>query len=466
MKRICGVLMVLVLACAGCGGGGAGGGDAGGDDGGAQGPIVQAPSPSPPAPAAQPQETAPSLDTSYQSIDIRDAVAILNRHAGTIQKVTTAGELIDILPAKGAYASAQDAFIASDGNLYIMFDGSLDGSTCSLLQVSRDNEFLCIRDITRVWSYWPTNFLKMPTVQLDAAGNIYYAGLHVDDQDVVIAKYDILSGEVTYFILAPGYLENFHVMGDGRVYLQAHSEGSNIPYVGVLDQLAVGADRHGLLVGDVLAFFELPDGALYAGISEEGGFGGPSGVRRITAQGVDVEYYIGSGGTGYDTSSCGSAFAEWLNCVCREQGIYIASPTQTENQHVYVLAVDGSGLWEYWPVVMPVWSTVLHPRFMSAVGTKLLLEGGSIVDDNRLVLFDPATLGEINYTLDENYAFQGMDYSPETDTALFHGVRASDGTYVLGKVDLAGQQAPATAEIIATMDAPPAGWRYDLQAFR
>jgi hypothetical protein len=420
-------LLILLIACAGCGGS-----SAAGDDGG----------------------DTPT-DTGIR-FDISDAVAILKVNEvaadvaagqakfssgnGNLRKLTTSGEIVDLFSSGSIDVSS--FFAAPDGTLYLILSTpvNVDGSRCVLLKLTGDNEYECLDSELQSVKY----FTQYPTepIQFDDAGNVYYVGI-TNDANEVLRKIDSESLGMTEIINDNITVRQFLVLDDGTVYLSGTTNSTDTSFFrrllsnGSLETLMMGAG--------LVSLFDMPDGNVYAGE-----WGSVYGVMRIGDNGIDETRYIGfSNINGQPVpaefyvddnafEACTAGVRADYEDFCAMGGALISSYYQTSDDKYFVVAGsgDGASLWQYWPNVQPVNTSVYRPTIVTGTESSLIIAGYDHAYINKLIMYDTLDHSEIDLLNGENVEIYHFSYSPTSRMIFFDGLRFSDNNYVVGSIDL------------------------------
>lgn len=431
MKKIL-VFAFLIIAFTACGGGtssnnsNAGGGGGGGTGGG----------------------TVSGSDIQF---NISDAVAILKVNQASAQivkasssgsniyKLTTAGTIEDIFESVEPII-ASTLYIAPDGKLYIVFQSAvtIGDQPCILIRLGRDNTGECVDD-----GLMQINTFSVPTkpIQFDAASNIYYSGYSSDSKGVLRKKNTSLS-ESTDLINDNIQLSHFLVTDDGTVYVAGTSTSTSTTF---FRRILTSGSLENLLNGAAIqSLYELPDGNVYAGDWEQ-----RFGVMKVTDAGLSDTLYIGytaMNGIPYNADfyvdnnvydSCTAANHHRYPEFCDTGGTMLSNYYRSPDDHVYVVVGSGdrASLWQYWPDIKPIDTSVYRPTIVSGTMTTLLIAGYDVSSKNKLISYNTGDQSEIDLLNGADIEIYHFSYSASTGRIIFDGLRFSDNKYIVGSID-------------------------------
>lgn len=446
MKKLLMVIMLLV-SIYGCGGNGS----VGADDG-----------------------NGGTITGSAIQFDLSDAVAIMKADETTsaqivkasatksnIFKLTTTGAIEDVF-TEGEAIVASKLYVAPDGKPYLLFSSpiTVNNQQCILLRLSRNNTSECVDDTLQSISEFSAS---TKPIQFDEEGNIYYSGFTDEGKRVLRKKSASLDVKVD-LINDNISIDNFLITNDGVAYLSGQTESTKTNFFRKI--LTSGALVNLLNGADIMSLYELPDNNIYAGE-----WGERFGVLKISPEGVSSTLYIGytsMNGVPHTCdfnldsnsyNSCVEPNAAKYEDFCGMGGTILSTFYRSPDDHVYVVAGTGdtASLWQYWPEVKPIDTSVYRPTIVSGTMTTLLIAGYDASNKNKLISYNTADASEIDLLNGVDIEIYHFSYLASTGKIIFNGLRFSDNTYIVGSIDT---QNGNTLTILET------GIRYeDLQFF-
>jgi len=277
-------------------------------------------------------------------------------------------------------------------------------------------------------------------IQFDEAGGIYYSGgvASSNGSGMVLRRYK--NGVITDLVTGQISLNAFLVAPNGIVLIQGYTIATQtwwnrrLSPTGEIQNLGPPAPSNGATVN----FRLFADGNVYMGHSR-------SLSRFLTSSSqMDPTYWIS--GSGYGNSS--SATYDWdVYCSlsgggngtgpCASNNMTWDSLTaQTTTSKNFITGTNG--VIQAYPTLATYTTPLAITSIMKASGTTLLLAGTSSASENLLVKFDtttntPTTIASRSSASGE---IEFYHVEPSSDGyALFDGLRFSDNTYVIGKIN-------------------------------
>lgn len=343
-------------------------------------------------------------------------------------------------------AKIKKFLIAPDDTVYLLFVEPVDldvtnpaDPECLLARVDPDSGRPTCVDDSLVMVDWPDDTtLSNDAIQFGPGGAIYYSGLTAANKTVLRR---VVAGRTTDLITDYMYLSDFLVLPDGSVITTGQTKSTGSQWTRRV------APQGGLqtIAPEQMQFLDrYPDGNVYMG-----GFWSQYSLavgRFLTATNqLDTKYWIGSSSAEpaadfyFDRDAfCSDGQAATRAGFCQGNGAMLRDSATTSDGQVFVIAGSGANniLARYYPgLVFP--DIAIRPTAVVAAGRKLVLAGLSGTGQNVISIYDPASdeaatvVGPDNEI--EAYHFS---YSPSRNEVLFDGLRFSDNTYVLGRIDM------------------------------
>ena len=398
-------------------------------------------------------DNSTTADSDIQ-FDISDAVAILKvdsvsadvsaqltSNSGNLRKLTADGAVENVF--SGGTVNAESLYIAPDGKIYVLLSSVVDvnGKPCILLRLSDDNNGECLDSDLRVISHPSLDNFPTEPIQFDDDGNIYYVGTTWGGTQV-LRMLDPESLDPVDLINDNIIIRHFLVHNDGTVYLAGMTVPTETTF---FRRILPDGDIEVLLNGGhVSSLFELPDGNVYAGE-----WGEKYAVMKITDEGVEDKLFIGYTSVNgepldadfyvddneYDSCS----LENWLDNegFCEMGGTRISFYHRTPDDDYYVVAGSGDAarLWQYWPTVQPIDTSVDRPTVVKGSLTSLIIAGYDESNNNKLIAYNTADQSEIDLLEDDDIEIYHFNYSSDTGLITFDGLRFSDNTHIVGSID-------------------------------
>ena len=426
MKKLYSIIaMIIMIACAGCGG--ASGTSDGGEGTGADADI----------------QFSLSDAVAIMKVDeVATAAANQSKATGSngnLRKLTEDGEVEDLFTSGSIDVSS--FYAAPDGTVYLILESpvTVEGARCILLKLTGDDEYECLdSDLQSVKC-----FTQYPTepIQFDGEGNVHYIGISTDATEVM-RRVDSNTGEVTDIINANITVRQFLVQENGTIYLSGMTNSTDTHFFrriftdGSVETLLTG--------GGLVSLFDMPDGNVYAGE-----WGTLYGVMKVEDDGIDDTRHIG-----YSTingqpaparfyvddnafDACSENVRPDYEDFCAMGGALISSYHRTPDDKYYVVAGsgDGASLWQYWPTVEPVDTSVYRPTVVAGAVTSLIIAGYDESYLNKLVMYDTAGDSEVDLLGGANIEIYHFSHSATSGMIFFDGLRFSDNNHVIGSID-------------------------------
>ncbi len=332
--------------------------------------------------------------------------------------------------------SISDLMIASDGSVFIVLASPIDDGDgpCILLRVGQDSTFVCIdRDLASVSCENGVN----DWIQYDSDGGVYYAGIDGSGK-AVLRRWSIESGNEE--LLNDNIdLDRFLVGGDGTVYLYGRTVSTGSQFLRRFDRNAGLANINlGWEMGELVELGE----DVFVSVQQIN----ERGVYRIDGNGFYSDIFIGADnvegyGVVYDVGdneqdSCEGDAWDLHYGFCLSQGSWVEQVMRVPSGAVYTIVgyPDMTSVWQYYPDVKPIDTSVYRPTLVRNILDQLLIAGYDQALANRFVLFTPSTAEEIDLLGANDIEVYHFDYA-QSGLIYFDGLRFSDNTYVIGTID-------------------------------
>ncbi|MFH0799879.1 MAG: hypothetical protein V2A66_06830 [Pseudomonadota bacterium] len=368
----------------------------------------------------------------------KDAGGIPNSNSkkSNLHKLKNDGTVVDLFVTDVSLL-IDNFFISPDGNLYLVFKSVIyvDTIPCTLVMLGQNQVGECVDDtLVSV----DTKYQK-PTapIQFDSSDNIYYSGLTKEGKRVL--RKLIHSSKKTVDLIDDNIsIRLFLVLQDGTVYLAGTTASTQTSFFRRI--LPSGKIENLINGSNLLSLYTLPDGNVYAG-----DWGIRMGVVKVTSAGVEDDLYIGElGNPVFDTS-----FNEYESCdyrtdnpttyasFCGYNGTAISAFYRSVEDEVFVVAGSGdtASLWQYWPEVKPISTSVYRPTIVSGTMSTLLIAGYDTKQKNKLIAFNTTNSSEVDLLKGVDIEIYHFGYSASKGTVIFDGLRFSDGVYIVGSID-------------------------------
>jgi hypothetical protein len=301
--------------------------------------------------------------------------------------------------------------------------------------------FVRIREATGVPSCVDETVRSVSEIQFDNSGGAYYRGSSSSGTGVLRSYAD---GAVTNLITSSATLGSYAVTADGTVVMSGQTSGG----AGWVRWVDASATLRNIFATNSATFVRLfPDGNVYIG---NWSTGNRMGVNRFLAstKELDPNPWI-SGNTNGQQSKEGwtpywsadeiCASVSTQDTFCGHYGTFVSKWQVTQSGKVIALTTGSprGRLLQYWPDVKYLNTAVSSVQHLAPAGNKLAVSGTNDVGQNILTLYDPESdteqtlIGAASETEIYNLA-----YSSGTGELFFDGLRFSNNTYVVGKVNV------------------------------
>ena len=358
----------------------------------------------------------------------RGRVAVRQADGG-IRAILPSGALRDAIVSGTARISS--VAVSPSGQLVITFqqkvyldDATSAGSSegCAIATVDRATGIPTCID--------PSLSLSIPGVQFDDAGGIYYRGS--SGASFVLRRYR--NGVITDLVNAQISVNHFLVAPNGIVVLNGSTNATGVAFVRRYSPsggiLALGPPAS--TFGHLRLF---ADGNVY--MAEAG-----RGIARFltTTDAMDPTLWIGRPATNDSSVYCAGAGVGTGPCGSGSVAGFGAENTHAQTSTGKDFIPGTNGIVQAFPTLATYTTPLLMTSIMAASGTTLLLAGTAASGENLLVSFDTTTNTPttIASRASANGEIEFYHVEPASDgTALFDGLRFSDNTYVIGRINCA-----------------------------
>jgi hypothetical protein len=297
--------------------------------------------------------------------------------------------------------------------------------------------FIRVNEATGVPACVDPSVRNVSEIQFDATVGVYYKGSNVSGTGVLRSYVD---GVVTNLVTSSSTISHFAVTSDGTVVMSGQTSGGS----GWVRWVDSSGTLHNIFSTNEATFVRLfPDGNIYIGIWSTSN---RMGVNRFLAatKTLDNNLWI-SGNVNNQQVTPYWAADEICRSVspqdtfCGNYGTYVSKWQVTQSGKVIALtsAFPRGRLMEYWPEVKYLNTAVSSVQQLAPAGSKFVVSGTNDVGQNILTLYDPETdseqmlIGPANET--EIY---NLTYASSNGEIFFDGLRFSNNTYVVGKVNV------------------------------
>ena len=354
---------------------------------------------------------------------------------GQIKAVLANGALRDAITS--GTAPIRKFAVSPSGQIVIAFSNKVNlddattsgsGDGCSIVTVDRDLGIPTCID---------ADFGGLQggeAIQFDATGGIYVHAVNAGaNQHYVLRRYK--NGAITDLI-SPGIsVFDWLVTGSGTVFLQGKTE-SNQTYFNRRYNAAGGILNLGApALQDTAGFRMFSDGNVYM-------FGENSGSRgiaryNVAADTMDTTLWIGPNATQDLTTYCGAAGSGTGPCAAGLSSMFgsrLAAGTSSGKN----FQPGTDGLVQTFPTLSTFTLPLRAISVLEASGNVVLAAGTTASAENILVKFDSDTntVSTLASRASANGEIEFYHVEPSSDGyALFDGLRFSDNTYVIGKID-------------------------------
>jgi hypothetical protein len=303
--------------------------------------------------------------------------------------------------------------------------------------------FIRVREATGVPECVDSSVRSVTEIQFDNNGVVFYRGSN-GSVGVLRRKDD---AGITDLITTSANIGAYAVMPSGSVVMSGRSSNGS----GWVRKVSSSGELTNIFATGDASFVRLfPDGNVYIGIWHMNSAG--MGVHRFLADGevLDPVLWIGGNTNNQDTQEywdvsspalCPSG-ANPQTWFCGFYGTSISRMVTTQSGHVIAIAgcasCTGSRLLEYWPEVKYLTSALTDIDLMTPAGDELVLAGTNSAGQNLLTAYNPATDSERTLIgAGGQVEIYNVAYSASTGEVFFDGLRFSNNSYVIGKVNVA-----------------------------
>lgn len=301
--------------------------------------------------------------------------------------------------------------------------------------------FIRVREATGVPECVDSTVRNVSEIQFDNSGGAYYRGTNGAGTGVLRSYLD---GVVTNLVTSSSTLSSYAVMADGTVVMSGQTSGGS----GWVRWVDSSGTLHNIFATNEATFVRLfPDGNIYIGIWSTSN---RMGVNRFLAASkeLDPNPWISGNTNGQQTSSgwtpywaadeiCRSVSPQ--DTFCGNYGTRISNWQITQSGKVIAVTdpFPRGRLMEYWPDVKYLNSAVTSVQKLAPAGNKFAVSGTNEIGQNVLTLYDPESDTERTLISPANETeIYNLAYSSSTGELFFDGLRFSNNTYVIGKVNV------------------------------
>ncbi len=359
-----------------------------------------------------------------------------------IQAVLADGSLRNAISS--GTATVTQIAVSPSGQLVVAFQDKVNldnasnsnGRGCVIVTVERSTGVPTCIDTTLDSLNGMSNGVE--PIQFDADGGIYYSGSAACEQSCMTVFRRYKNGALTELINSQISIQEFLVAGNGTIFMFGHTPATNTSFnrrinaSGGLQNLGTPASPH---TGDYRLF---ADGNVY--------MNGDHGLARfmITTDSIDSALWIGfSSGSPAPTHAwdtyCAGAGATTGPCIANPSHVIDAQKrlrVQTASGKNFLASTDG--LMQAYPTLAASTLPIRTISLLEAYGNIVLAAGTTTTGENRLVKFDSDTntATTIASRASANGEIEFYHVEPSSNGyALFDGLRFSDNTYVIGRIN-------------------------------
>ncbi len=361
-----------------------------------------------------------------------------------IQAVLADGSLRNAISS--GTATVTQIAVSPSGQLVVAFQDKVNldnasnsnGRGCVIVTVERSTGVPTCIDTTLDSLNGMSNGVE--PIQFDADGGIYYSGSAACEQSCMTVFRRYKNGALTELINSQISIQEFLVAGNGTIFMFGHTPATRTSFnrrinaSGGLQNLGTPASSHNG------AYRLFADGNVYMYGANE------TGLARfmMTTDSIDSALWIGiSGGSPAPTHAwdtyCAGAGAITGPCIANPSYVNYADPrlrAQTASGKNFLPATDG--LVQAYPTLAASTLPIRTISLLEASGNIVLAAGTTTTGENRLVKFDSDTntATTIASRASANGEIEFYHVEPSSNGyALFDGLRFSDNTYVIGRIN-------------------------------
>ncbi len=315
----------------------------------------------------------------------------------------------------------------------------------NLVDTSSDSESMCafirIREATGVPECVDSTVRAVSLIRFDNSGSAYYQG--TNGVSNVLRRYT--EGVVTNLTTSSATISKFVVTPDGWVVMTGYtsSGGSSTNWTRLVSPTGELSNLYATQSAQWLELF--PDGNVYFGLWGSG-FDHKFGVTRLLndSKTLDPTMWINSS---WSSSNGAAYFTREDICpvnrnssFCTMSGADAKDFRVTQSGRVIAMAGNTGGyvLAEYWPNPRIITTSVTTVQKVLDAGTSLVVHGVNSVGQSITIVYDPESGTERTLIpASSQTEIYNLAYSASTGEVFFDGLRFSDNSYVVGKVNVA-----------------------------
>jgi hypothetical protein len=380
-------------------------------------------------------------------------------------KVTASGAVEPVATNQSIYVD--DAVVGPNGRLYTI----AYGQSCLLAETDvTTNQSVCIENAGGSLTIWQSNeTANFPRIQFDNSGGVYYLALTPrSDSRLPFYVYTIRrykDGVITDMFDLPNQVVRFwHVVPNGSTIFS----GQILDYNSAGEQYEVShetkivtSDRLMSVISDAQAWFFSDFGTdlVYYGLCGPK-INDPSNSEcghriydPVSGQVRDTYFLSGSNNTPrasaiYDADEiCAAYAAEVVGSFCRGSYGSIAGPFSSTTDGAYFAKIEAvmqpfppthlSQVFQYYPEVKPVVSSVLKARIIETMGDDLFLSGVDRSGNFKTIKLNTNSGSEsIVLSVADGIDVVELEAVSSENKLYFRGTRVTDNSEVIGFVDL------------------------------
>ena len=404
-----------------------------------------------------------AIGVTQGSASSRRGMLSTRQASGGLMAILANGALRDAV-ASGSAVITKVA-VAPNGVVVVVFRDGVDlsdaspnrisssiGDGCRLVTIVRATGIpTCIDPTLRSFSSPSSG----EAIQFDGGGGIYYMGQVSGSMYPLLRRFK--AGVVTDITNAQIVVGNYLVTTNGTVVLNGSTAATGAtfsrrysPSGGIL---SLGPPA------SISGHFQLfADGNVYmsgANIMA----GANNGIARFltTSDAMDPTLWIGSPATNDWSAYCAGAGVGTGPCVGFGAAgvIFGAQNAHAETSTGKDFIPGTNGIIQAFPTLAAYTTPIQTTSVMAASGTTLLLAGTTASGENLLVSFDTTTNTPttIASRASANGEIEFYHVEPASDgTALFDGLRFSDNTYVIGRINCATGDVTILSTVTGKLD--------------
>ncbi len=361
-----------------------------------------------------------------------------------IQAVLADGSLRNAISS--GTATVTQIAVSPSGQLVVAFQNkvnldnasaSYSGTGCVIVTVERSTGVPTCIDTTLSGLYGISNGVE--SIQFDAEGGVYYSG-YVCGQSCTTVFRRYKNGALTELINSQISIHEFLVAGNGTIFMFGQTTATNTSFNRRINASG-GLQNLGTPASPYAGYYRLfADGNVYM-YGDNG-----TGLARfmMTTDSIDSAVWIGiSSGSPAPTHAwdtyCAGAGATTGPCIANPSHANYAQnrlQVQTASGKNFLPATDG--LMQAYPTLAASTLPIRTISLLEASGNIVLAAGTTTTGENQLVKFDSDTntATTIASRASANGEIEFYHVEPSSNGyALFDGLRFSDNTYVIGRIN-------------------------------